>query len=177
MPDEIEHWLRINRQKKVYVLRESQSLRHIINRTLEPNLNYNMDALLPALDASRTIKDHDEIVAIRKAIKISSIAHRAVLHHITALKTEAEVHALYLDVCIAHGTQLQAYPPIVASGSNASVLHYIENDQSLKGRSLLCMDAGCEWECYASDITRTFPLNANGWPSKETEEIYSLVGA
>ena len=85
------------------------------------------------------------------------------------------MHAFYLNVCIAHGTQLQAYPPIVGSGSNASFLHYFDNNDSLKDKSLVCMDAGAEWECYASDITRTFPLTANGWPSNETAKIYALV--
>lgn len=96
MPDEIEHWLRINRQKKVYVLRQSQSLRHVINPTLEPNLNYDPDSLLPALDASRAIKDHDEIIAIREAIRISSIArelyfHRHCYHIVTILKVARHI--------------------------------------------------------------------------------------
>ena len=173
MPDEIEHWLRVNPQKKVYILRESQSLRQIIHSSLEPN--YDKTSLMPALDASRMIKDHDELVAIKRAIRISSIGHRTIMHHITSLKTEAEVHALYLDVCIAHGSQIQSYPPIIASGTNASSLHYFDANDTLKGKSLLCMDAGAEWECYSSDITRTFPLTAKGWPSQETAEIYALV--
>ncbi|KAL2038574.1 hypothetical protein N7G274_008622 [Stereocaulon virgatum] len=173
MREFFHHWFRHNIQKKVYILHKDQSLHGIIDSSIQPN--YDTSSLLPALETSRIIKDHDEITAIRHAIKISSIAHRTILHHITTLKSEAEVHAFYLDVCIAHGTQLQAYPPIVGSGSNASVLHYFDNNDSLKGKSLVCMDAGAEWECYASDITRTFPLAANGWPSKETAEIYALV--
>lgn len=173
MPAEIEHWILRNRHQKVYVLRESQTLRSNINDTIEPI--YDMESLLPAIDAARVIKDHDELESIRKAIQISSLAHRTVLHHITALKSETDVHALYLDVCIAHGAGLQAYPPIVASGKNASVLHYGANKKSLKGQSLLCLDAGCEWECYASDITRTFPLQANGWATEEAAETYALV--
>ena len=173
MPDEIEHWLRVNPHKKVYILRESQSLRQIIHSSLEPN--YDKTSLMPALDASRVIKDHDELVAIKRAIRISSIGHRTIMHHITSLKTEAEVHALYLDVCIAHDSQIQSYPPIIASGTNASSLHYFDANDTLEGKSLLCMDAGAEWECYSSDITRTFPLTAKGWPSKETAEIYALV--
>ena len=173
MPDEIEYWLQVNPHKKVYVLRESQSLRQIIHSSLEPN--YDTTSLRSALDASRVIKDHDELVAIKRAIRISSIGHRTIMHHITSLKTEAEVHALYLDVCIAHGSQVQSYPPIIASGANASSLHYFDANDTLKGKSLLCMDAGTEWECYSSDITRTLPLTAKGWPSKETAEIYALV--
>ena len=173
MPDEFEYWLRVNPDKKVYVLRESQSLGPIIHSALKPN--YDMISLMPALDASRVIKDHDELVAIKRAIRISSIGHRTIMHHITSLKTEAEVLALYLDVCIAHGSQVQSYPPIIASGANASSLHYFDANDTLEGKSLLCMDAGTEWECYSSDITRTFPLTAKGWPSKETAEIYALV--
>lgn len=173
MPDEIEYWLRLNPNKKVYVLRESQSLGHIIHSSLKPN--YDMTSLVPAIDASRAIKDHDELVAIKRAIRISSIGHRTIMHHITSLKTEAEVLALYMDVCIAHGSKVQSYPPIIASGANASSLHYFDANDTLEGKSLLCMDAGTEWECYSSDITRTFPLTEKGWPSKETAEIYALV--
>ena len=115
--------------------------------------NYDTDLLLPALDASRVIKDHDEIDLICRAIKVSSLAHRTVMHYITSMKAESEVHGLFLDICIAHGADSQAYPPIVASGTNASILHYTDNNESLKDRSLLCLNAGCEWKCYSSDIT------------------------
>ena len=115
--------------------------------------NYDVESLQPALDASRVIKDHDEIGLIRRAINVSSLAHRTVMHHITSIKSEEEAHGLFLNVCITQGADLQAYPPIVASGTNASILHYTNNNHSLKGQSLLCLDAGCEWQCYASDIT------------------------
>ena len=181
--------------------------------SLKPN--YDTDSLLPALNASRMIKDHDEIDLIRKAIKVSSLAHRTVMHHITSMKSEAEVYGLFMDVCIAHGANWQAYPPIVASGTNASILHYTDNNMPLQGKSLLCLDAGCEWECHSSDITcvfsdtrlylskltlrcqipaklgyvpricnadlesflssRTLPLEANGWPSKEVAATYAIV--
>ena len=63
----------------------------------------------------------------------------------------------------------------MASGTNAAVLHYTRNDDLLKGKGLVCMDAGCEWECYASDVTRTFPTGEKGWATKETAEIYAIV--
>ena len=151
MYTDIEHWLLANIQKKVYVLRESQTMKELLPDSLKPN--YDTNSLLPALDVSRVIKDHDEIDLIRRAIKVSSLAHRTVMHHITSLISEAEVHGMFLDLCIAHGADWQAYPPIVASGTNASILHYTDNNESLKGRSLLCLDAGCEWKCYSSDIT------------------------
>lgn len=155
MPTDIERWLSTNQQKKVYVLRESQNLQGLIPDFLKPN--YDADSLLSALDASHMIKDHHEVDLMRRAIRVSSLAHRTVMHHITSMNSEAEVHSLYLAVCISHGVDLQAYPPIVASGTNASILHYTDNNESLKGKSLLCLDAGCEWNCYSSDITYVLP--------------------
>ena len=121
--------------------------------------NYDVEALQPARDASRVIKDHDEIGLIRRAINVSSMAHRTVMHHITSMKSEEEAHGLFLNVCVAQGADWQAYPPIVASGTNASILHYTNNNHSLKGKNLLCLDAGCEWKCYASDITYVSSLS------------------
>lgn len=80
MPANIEHWLLANLQKKVYVLRANQDLKGFLPVSLKPN--YDMESLLPALDASRVIKDHDEIDLMRRAIKVSSLAHRTVMHHI-----------------------------------------------------------------------------------------------
>lgn len=71
---------------------------------------------------------------------------------------------------------VQAYDPIVAAGPNASILHYSADNASLKGRPLVCMDAGGEYACYASDITRSFPLSADGaWPSADAAALYALV--
>ena len=154
MPTDIQHWLLANHQKKVYVLRESQNMKGLLPTSSKPD--YDTESLLPALDACRVIKDPDEIDLMRRAIKVSSLAHRTVMHHITSMRSESEVHALYLDICIAYGADWQAYPPIVASGANASILHYTDNNESLKGKSLLCLDAGCEWGCYSSDITYVY---------------------
>lgn len=90
MLTDIEQWLLANHKKNFYVLRESQSMKRLLPDSLKPN--YDMTSLLPALDASRVIKDSDEIDLIRRAIKVSSLAHRTVMHHITSLKSEAEVH-------------------------------------------------------------------------------------
>lgn len=160
-------------QRKFYVLHKDQLPTTL--PPLDPPLDVDTWTLITALDHSRAIKSPHEISLIRQAIKISSIAHRSVLHHITSLKSEAEIHALFLDICISHGAKSQAYTPIVASGTNASTLHYTKNNELLKGRESVCMDAGCEWKCYSSDITRTFPINETGWASRETENIYQIV--
>ncbi|OCL03469.1 hypothetical protein AOQ84DRAFT_302709 [Glonium stellatum] len=127
-----------------------------------------------AMDAARVIKDSHEIKLIRKANEITAKAHREVLSNIQKFKNEAQVEAIFLDACIAEGAKHQAYEIIAASGENASTLHYVKNDEPLEGRQLMCLDAGCEWECYVSDVTRTFPISG-AWPSNEAKEIYHLV--
>ncbi|MCJ1467690.1 hypothetical protein MMC07_006315 [Pseudocyphellaria aurata] len=173
--DDIYH--RINHspchQRIFYVLHKDQLPPTL--PSFDPPLEIDTWTLITALNRSRAIKSPHEISLIRQAINISSIAHRSILHHITSLRSEAEIHALFLDICISHGAESQAYTPIVASGLNASTLHYTKNNDLLKGRGSVCMDAGCEWKCYSSDITRTFPINETGWASRETENIYQIV--
>lgn len=173
LDDDIYHWINSNCQSKVYVLHLNQKPR--LSPLLSGRPEFDNTSLLPALDSSRVIKSPVEISLIRHAVNLSSTAHYKILHSITSLKSEAEIHALFLDTCIAHGAKHQGYPPIVASGTNASTLHYSKNDEALKGRGLVCLDAGCEWECYSSDVTRTFPIGEDGWASKETVDIYGIV--
>jgi Xaa-Pro dipeptidase len=135
-------------------------------------------ALRAAMDTCRAVKDADEIILMRRANGISSKAHREVLEQLRHLKTEAEVEGLFIDTCVRHGAHEQAYEPIVGSGKNASTLHYINDDEAFGKRSVLLIDASCEYELYASDITRTMPLNTSKpgyWPSKECETVYKAV--
>jgi Xaa-Pro dipeptidase len=127
-----------------------------------------------AMDLAREIKDEHEVTLIRKANDISSKAHKEVLANILRLKNEAEVEGLFLNVCISQQAKQQAYDPIAASGPNAGTLHYDSNNEDFGDRQLMCLDAGCEYQLYASDITRTFPLSAD-WPTDESRNIYRLV--
>ena len=86
---------------------------------------------------------------------------------------EYEIEAELLHEFRRHGSQAPAYTPIVAGGANACVLHYVANDQPLKDGDLLLIDAGCELDGYASDITRTFPVN--GRFSGAQRDVYELV--
>jgi Xaa-Pro dipeptidase len=133
----------------------------------------NSTLLQPAMDAARVIKSEYEIEQIRRANDISSAAHRRVLETLVTAKNETEIHGIFEGSCICAGAKKQAYAPIVGSGENASTLHYDANNQNLAGKELVCVDAGCEWENYASDITRTFPIS--GSFSEEAKEIYSIV--
>ena len=126
-----------------------------------------------AIEVCRVVKDDHEIAMIRHANAVSSYAHEQVLASVKRAKNERELNAVFVMHCHANGCREQAYGCICASGTNASTLHYVHNDMPLTGRLNLLLDAGCEWQCYCSDITRTFPLH--GKFTKESKEIYELV--
>jgi Xaa-Pro aminopeptidase len=107
----------------------------------------------------RLIKDEDEIEIMRKACQISAEAHVEAMKFVQPGMTEQEMEAFYLYEFSRRGARFPAYTPIVAGGENACVLHYVENSKPLKDGELLLVDAGCEFEFYASDITRTYPIN------------------
>ncbi len=121
----------------------------------------------------RLFKRADEVKTMRKAAKISAQAHRRAMQICKPGMYEYQIEAEFLHEFRRNGSQYPAYPPIVGSGANACILHYIENNAQMKDGDLLLIDAGCELDGYASDITRTFPVN--GKYSGEQKAIYELV--
>ena len=107
----------------------------------------------------RLIKDKDEIEVMKKACQISSEAHVEAMKFVKPGMNEQELEAFYQYQFSKRGGRFAAYTPIVAGGENACVLHYVENSKALKDGDLVLVDAGCEFELYASDITRTYPIN------------------
>ena len=107
----------------------------------------------------RLIKDEDEIKIMKKACQISAEAHVEAMKFVKPGMTEQEMEAFYQYEFSKRGGRFSAYTPIVAGGENACVLHYVENSKPLIDGELLLVDAGCEFELYASDITRTYPIN------------------
>jgi Xaa-Pro aminopeptidase len=126
-----------------------------------------------ALDSMRLVKDAQEIALMRRAGAISSAAHRRAMHTARPGMHEYEVEAELLHEFLRDGAQAVAYSSIVASGPNACVLHYRENNRRMNEGELLLIDAGCEFQGYASDITRTFPVS--GRFSGPQKAIYELV--
>lgn len=167
--DMVETWME-HHEGDVYILHPTQAAKPGDDKS--PRVNYTK--LQQAADECRVIKDPHEIGLIKKANEITARAHRKVLSSVRSLKNEAQVEALFLDACVSKDAKHQAYEIIAASGENASTLHYVKNDEALAGRQLMCLDAGCEWQNYASDVTRTFPLSGS-WPSKEAKDIQDLV--
>lgn len=125
------------------------------------------------LDEMRLIKDSAEITTMCRAAEISAGAHQRAMRFARPGLHEYELEAEILHEFYRHGSQSPAYTSIVASGANACVLHYIANNAQLKNGDLLLIDAGCELEGYASDITRTFPVN--GKFSAAQKDLYELV--
>jgi Xaa-Pro aminopeptidase len=126
-----------------------------------------------AVDDMRLLKDAHELGVMRRAARIAAAAHRRAMQRTRAGRTEYEVEAELLYEFRRNGAQFPAYSPIVAGGANACVLHYVANDAMLRDGDLLLIDAGCELDGYASDITRTFPVN--GRFSVAQREVYEIV--
>jgi Xaa-Pro aminopeptidase len=129
--------------------------------------------LLPLLDEMRLIKDDEEQATMLRAGEISGNAHARAMRAARPGLHEYALEAELLYEFRRHGAQFPAYTPIVASGPNACVLHYNVNDRVMQDGDLVLIDAGCELDGYASDITRTFPVNGRFSPAQRT--LYELV--
>ncbi len=125
------------------------------------------------LDEMRLIKDADELALMRRAGEISAAAHVRAMRATRPGRFEYEIEAELLHEFRRHGCDAPAYTSIVAGGANACVLHYVSNNQALRDGDLLLIDAGGEYQGYASDITRTFPVN--GKFTGAQADIYALV--
>ncbi|MEY3579652.1 MAG: X-Pro aminopeptidase [Pseudomonadota bacterium] len=124
------------------------------------------------LNEMRLIKDADEIAIMQRAATISAHAHARAMRCAKAGLREYHLDAELLHEFRRHGSQFPAYGSIVATGANACVLHYRAGDAELRDGDLVLIDAGCELDSYASDITRTFPVNGKfSGPQKTLYEI------
>jgi len=126
-----------------------------------------------ALDEMRLLKDEAERDSMRRAARISAAAHGRAMGFAVPGRHEYEVEAELLHEFRRHGAPAPAYNTIVAGGANACILHYVDNDRVLRDGELLLIDAGCEVDSYAADITRTFPVNGRFSPAQK--DVYALV--
>jgi Xaa-Pro aminopeptidase len=125
------------------------------------------------LNELRLFKSSQEIKAMKQAAKASVQAHIRAMQFTKPGKWEYEVEAEIVHEFMKHGCRSPAYPSIVGGGENGCILHYIENNAKLKNNDLLLIDAGAEYECYAGDITRTFPVNGKFSPAQAA--LYQVV--
>jgi len=125
------------------------------------------------LQILRMIKSNQEIELMKKSANIASNAFSRVMLSSRPGLEEHILHAIFEYECKIHGAQLLAFPPVVASGLSANTLHYISNAHIARDGDLMLMDAGCEYNGYVSDITRTWPVN--GKFTLEQKELYEIV--
>ena len=129
-------------------------------------------ALDHILHDMRLYKSRAEISVMRKAAKIAVSAHRRAIACVMPGMYEYEIEAEYMHEFRRHDASW-SYTPIVGTGANACTLHYVDNNAQLGDKDLLLIDAGCEYDYYASDITRTIPVN--GRFSPEQRAVYEIV--
>ncbi|MGQ8364758.1 Xaa-Pro aminopeptidase [Glaciecola sp. 1036] len=137
---------------------------------IAPRSIYDVSQLL---DEMRLIKSANEIAVMQIAADISVDAHLAAMKKAKSGIWEYQLEAIILHEFAMQGARFPAYNTIVGGGENACILHYTENNQVINDGDLVLIDAGCEYQGYAADITRTFPVN--GKFSKPQADIYQLV--
>lgn len=125
------------------------------------------------LHEQRLYKQPEELAIMRRAARISGEAHVAAMKSARPGLNECEIDALFRGIFRKNGCERPAYEPIVGSGPNATILHYRRNNRVMQDGELLLIDAGCELDYYASDVTRTFPVN--GRFSPEQRAVYEIV--
>jgi Xaa-Pro aminopeptidase len=125
------------------------------------------------LHEMRLYKSRAEVATMRRAARLSAAAHCELMRRVEPDMQEYQLASIFSHHCAMQGAAALAYPSIVGGGNNACVLHYVDNNQPLKAGDLVLVDAGCELECYASDITRTFPVD--GSFSESQAQLYQLV--
>lgn len=127
----------------------------------------------PILQRLRSVKDQVELDLIQQACEITNKGFRRILNFVKPGVWEYEIEAEFMHEFLRNRSKKFAYTPIVASGNNANVLHYIENNQQCKAGDLLLLDVGAEYANYASDMTRTIPVS--GRFTERQKAVYNAV--
>ena len=161
-----------NEHYRANVETETREVR-FIKTTKDKYPAHNCAKSNPILQRLRSVKDPIEIDLIQTACDITEKGFRRVLGFVKPGVWEFEIEAEYMHEFLNNRSKKFAYTPIVASGNNANVLHYIENNQQCKDGDLILMDVGAEYANYSSDMTRTIPVNGRFTPRQR--EVYDAV--
>ncbi len=144
-----------------------------IQKTKEKFPAHSWERSNPILQRLRSVKDKIEIDILQQACDITEKGFRRILNFVKPGVWEYEIEAEFMHEFLRNRSRGFAYTPIIASGNNANVLHYIENNQQCKKGDLLLLDVGAEYANYSSDMTRTIPVS--GKFSKRQREVYDAV--
>ncbi|KAF8485194.1 peptidase M24 [Russula ochroleuca] len=130
-------------------------------------------SLAPLVGTLRSVKSECEVEVMKASAEISARAHAKTMRFAQPGLSEADLRAHFEYICARGGAQRSAYVPVVASGENALIIHYTRNDHLLRDGELVLMDAGGEYNGYASDISRTFPVNGTFTPPQR--DLYAAL--
>jgi Xaa-Pro dipeptidase len=160
---------------QVFTLKESlPEIEKAIKESELKEVKFDTDRLYAELRECRLRKTQDEIEILQRVNKVASEAHKKLMEMVKPGMYEYEIEAAFQYYCASKGCRYLAYPSIVAGGDRGATLHYVNNDKELEDGGLILVDAGAEDKTgYASDITRTFPVN--GKFTKQQREIYEIV--
>lgn len=140
---------------------------------IHPNLSSKFSNLIPFINYMRRFKGDYEIDLIYKAVQITNIAHQAAASVISPSIFEYEVQAVIESVFTQTGSMGPAFPSIIATGKNSTILHYTKRDHKIEENDLVVVDIGSQYKYYSADLTRTYP--ASGKFSPRQLEIYNKV--
>jgi len=169
--DTLYYRLGVNRDLDDSIVREIAAMRGVNRKPIHPPQTIVDPASI--IHEMRVVKGPEELEIMQTAADIAAEAHVEAMKAVRPGMQEYQVEALIEQVFRQRGAAGPAYTSIVGGGPNATVLHYINNNAELRDGDLVLIDAGAEYKGYASDITRTFPIN--GRYSKAQREIYDLV--
>ncbi|EPQ28053.1 uncharacterized protein PFL1_04380 [Pseudozyma flocculosa PF-1] len=145
---------------------------HVVKLLADPRKCHSLSREVERL---RFRKSANELRAMRRAGRVSGEAMAQVMRYVRPGRTESQLQAVFEYHCAVNGAQRPAYVPVVAAGSNALTIHYINNDRLVGDADLVCIDAGCELDGYASDITRAFPAALDGRFTGPQRDLYEAV--
>jgi len=169
--DVLYYRLGVNRELDDTIIREITRQRSLNRKPIHPPETIVDPASI--IHELRVLKTPEEIEIMQAAADIAADAHVLAMKAVRAGMQEYQIEALVEELFRNRGATGPAYTSIVGGGANATVLHYINNNAELRDGDLLLLDAGAEYKGYASDITRTFPINGRYTPAQR--EIYDLV--
>lgn len=180
--DEIMPGLIAGRERVYYMMAQEPSYDQRIAKWTEaarlhtrgsPAPQAELVSLKTTLHELRLYKSRHEVRSMRRAAKIAAAGHKRAMRACRPGMTEYQLEAELIAEFIRQGARAPAYPPIIGGGANGCILHYIDNNAELQDGELVLIDAGAEYHCYASDVTRTFPIS--GRFSPEQAAVYEIV--
>lgn len=134
---------------------------------------HTYERIAPIMGKLRCVKSNEEVDVMQEASNITEKAFRRVLKFVKPGVKEYEIEAEFIHEFVRNGSRGFAYEPIIASGANSCVLHYVENNQACKNGDILLLDVGAEYANYNADMTRSIPVN--GKFTKRQKEVYNAV--